>query len=252
MVGSLIFAAGADADGDPASDVLLYQDVYTTYSFTGPSLDRLKASVADAFASRLRIKVAVIATRNDLGSIPSLFGRPAEYARFLGTELRGAYIGPLLVVMPAGFGIYDGGRSVGPEQQVLKKLDPGGRSPATLTSAAADAVDELLARNALTSKDILAPVVYPRVPFAKAGQPVKLSFGIVEDSERASAVVAIFSGSRQLAMFRGPLRHVVFTQEQSVTWRVPDPVPANLRFCVRATDGSGNRGPQLCLPIKLG
>src|SRR5262249_49953284 len=39
-----------------------------------------------------------IATRTDLGSVPSLFGKPKAYAQFLGEEIRSFYTGPLLVV----------------------------------------------------------------------------------------------------------------------------------------------------------
>ena len=49
-----------------------------------------------------RVKVAVIASGADLGAIPSLFGKPTEYSRFLGVELSMYYVGPLLIVMPAG------------------------------------------------------------------------------------------------------------------------------------------------------
>jgi len=43
-----------------------------------------------------------------LGAIPSLFNKPNQYARFLGFELSAGFIGPLLIVMPSGFGIWDG------------------------------------------------------------------------------------------------------------------------------------------------
>src|SRR5207245_1571519 len=74
------------------------------------------------YTAGYRIKVAVVATKIDLGAIPSLFGKPAEYAKFLGQELSGYYIGPLLIVMPAGYGIYDGGRSTQAEDAILAGL----------------------------------------------------------------------------------------------------------------------------------
>jgi hypothetical protein len=60
------------------------------------------------------LKVAVIGSRQDLGGAPQFFGKPTDYAKFLGQEL-GVYgpdVGrnlsktPLMVVMPQGFGFY--------------------------------------------------------------------------------------------------------------------------------------------------
>ena len=50
------------------------------------------------------IRVAIIASRSDLGAITGLWLKPRAYARFLGLELSLAYTGRLLVVMPNGFG----------------------------------------------------------------------------------------------------------------------------------------------------
>jgi hypothetical protein len=113
------------------------------------------------------------------------------------------------------------------------------------------AVDRLLAAGALRSKDVFPPVVYPTVPFAKPGESVSLSYLILEDSKRASDVLTVFSGSQQLATFRFPLRPAIYTKPHSVSWLVPDPPPPELRYCVRATDASGNRGKESCMPIKF-
>jgi hypothetical protein len=104
-------SSAAFADGDPASDTLIFENVYFPYPAPGqqPSA-ALSAATRSVYARGYRIKVAVIASATDLGSIPSLFDKPADYAKFLGQELGLYYIGPLLIVMPAGFGIYDGGR----------------------------------------------------------------------------------------------------------------------------------------------
>lgn len=52
------------------------------------------------------IRAAIIASRTDLGSVTELWRQPATYARFLGQELSLVYRGPLLVVMPDGYGFY--------------------------------------------------------------------------------------------------------------------------------------------------
>ena len=76
---------------------------------------RSRARSNGVYADGNRVKVAVIATSDDLGAIPSLMNKPDDYAKFLGQELAGFYIGPLLIVMPSGWGVYDGGRSVAAE-----------------------------------------------------------------------------------------------------------------------------------------
>jgi hypothetical protein len=48
------------------------------------------------------VKVALVESAVDLGAIPQLFGKPAEYAPFLGREIAFKSKNPLLVIMPAG------------------------------------------------------------------------------------------------------------------------------------------------------
>ena len=112
----LVLTPSALADGDPANDVLLVKNVFLPYPApSAAASNELAAAVSSAYARGYRVKVAVIATETDLGSVPSLFNRPGDYARFLGQELNLYYVGPLLIVMPAGYGVYDGGRSTAPE-----------------------------------------------------------------------------------------------------------------------------------------
>ena len=111
----VLFAApgGALADGDPASDVLLGQDVFLPYSPVSSALaSRLYALTGAAAAHGYPLRVALIGARSDLGVVPALFGKPTAYARFLSAELGGAAPGPVLVVMPQGFGLAAGGRAL--------------------------------------------------------------------------------------------------------------------------------------------
>src|SRR5207253_9142514 len=97
----------ARADGDPASDVLPTDSIY--FPLSAPSADAqssLTSAVSAVYANGDRVKVAVIATADDLGAIPSLMNKPDDYARFLGQELMGFYVGPLLIAMPGGRGVY--------------------------------------------------------------------------------------------------------------------------------------------------
>jgi hypothetical protein len=109
----LLAPSAALADGDPASDVLLGQNVFFPYSPISPSIQRRLYSVCDAARrAGYPVRIALIAARSDLGVVPALFGRPQAYARFLSSELAGVVNGPVLVVMPSGFGLARQGRSL--------------------------------------------------------------------------------------------------------------------------------------------
>ena len=99
--------AVALADGDPASDVLLGENVFYPYSpAVSSSLQKsLNATTAAAKRAGFPIKVALIASPVDLGVIPDLFGKPQKYATFLDQEISFRAKQPLLVVMPAGYGV---------------------------------------------------------------------------------------------------------------------------------------------------
>ncbi len=104
---ALLAPAPARADADPASDVLLIQRVFYPYQPAVPQTlqNALNAEVAAAARAHFPIKVALIATRTDLGAIPELFGHPQRYAAFLDQEISFGTPQPLLVVMPNGYGV---------------------------------------------------------------------------------------------------------------------------------------------------
>ena len=158
LFGGPLAAAPAYGDGDPASDVLLYQRVF--FPFRQPSDQRkaqLTATVAAAKHSGYPIRVAVIQAPSDLGAVPQLFGKPQTYARFLDAELGYAGLnGLLVVVMPQGFGVAAGGRitksqryrprPVGRFEQTLAHArPPRSASPDDLVSAGIGAVRVLAA-----------------------------------------------------------------------------------------------------------
>ena len=80
-------APSAIADGDPASDVLLGQNVFVPYSPLSPTIKRRLYAVCDA-AQRAGypLRIALIASKSDLGVVPSVFGKPRVYARFLSSS----------------------------------------------------------------------------------------------------------------------------------------------------------------------
>ena len=164
-----------------------------------------------------RVKVAVIYDTADLGSIPSLYGNPSDYARFLGTELGLWYVGPLLIVMPAGFGIYDGGRSTAAESNVLKSISIAAATPDDLTRTATTAVSDLLhGAGALASPDITAPLVTAHPASARRGKKATLHFDVFDDSGRSSATVRVYEKTSLLATLAVPPALVVGTRKVAV------------------------------------
>lgn len=171
LVAVLAVPAAAPADVDPASDVLLLQDVFVPQS---PPPDQGKVSairkmLTEAKQAGFPLKVAIIGSATDLGGIPQLFGKPAQYARFLGTELTGATgqkTQPLLVVMAAGFGAWQLSPKATAAAQGVK-IGQGG-NPALIAAAIA---------------------AVPRVA-AAAGHPVKAVSGGGGGS--SGAPVAVF------------------------------------------------------------
>ena len=138
-------APPARADGDPASDYLLSQDVFLSFSegaHASSSAERLVQTVANAKKSGYTIKVAVIATPTDLGAIGGIFGEPQRYSQFLGQELVFLYKGRLLIVMPDGFGVFHYKHSVAAERSVLARLRVA-QGPEGMVDSATTAVAKL-------------------------------------------------------------------------------------------------------------
>ena len=134
----------ARADGDPGSDVLVYQPLFLASDAGVPIAEqvRLGELLRGAARAGFPIRVAIIAHRADLGAIGALWGRPQAYARFLGTELSLAYKGRLLIVMPDGLGFAWPGHSPAAAAATLDRIrtGPGG---AALADAARSAVTAL-------------------------------------------------------------------------------------------------------------
>ena len=244
-------AGGAGADGDPASDTLLEQNVYFPYQLpTQAARTALQHAIDEVYTNGDRVKVALVYDTTDLGSVGSLFGKPEDYAHFLGIELGLWYVGPLLVAMPAGFGVYDGGRSTAAEEGVLSSLHVDAISPDGLANSATIAVQRLAAADALGSPDIRPPYVTAHPAFAQRGKRATLRFDIFDDSGRSKAVVRVYENRRLLATLVSPMRFAIGTRKAGVSWRVPLKLASReLRFCVVAVDPAGNRSAQTCAPF---
>ena len=146
IVATMLVPAAALADGDPASDVLLGESVFYPYSPpVAIGLQKtLNAETAAASRAHFPIKVALIDTPVDLGAIPTLFGKPQQYADFLNQEI--SFFGTkqlLLVVMPNGYGVQGLDRSATDAAGTLKR--PAGSASNDLAQAAIAAVPKLAA-----------------------------------------------------------------------------------------------------------
>jgi hypothetical protein len=148
---ALALPGGAEANGDPASDVLLTTQVFLPFEapISDSAASDLKQTVAAANEKGYTIRVAVIAFTGDLGTAVSLWRRPQDYSKFLGSEIAFVYKNRLLVAMPSGFGFYNGRKPVPKELGVLAKVKPG-KTPTPLTESAAEAVRALAASAGVT------------------------------------------------------------------------------------------------------
>jgi hypothetical protein len=252
----LAFAAGitapvSRADGDPASDYLLVQNVFFPSQAPLQTVSAALVRAADAvYAHGDRVKVALIYDLDDLGAFPSLFGKPAEYAHFLGVKLGLWYVGPLLVVMPAGFGVYDGGRPTAAEEQVLRSVPVSAGSPDDLARSATVALQRLTAADALSSPDVKAPLVTAHPASATRGKPATLRFDVFDDSGRSKALVRVYENGSLLALVRSAEGFKIGTRNVRVRWLVPTRLRSRrLRFCVIASDPAGNQSAPACAPF---
>ncbi len=134
----------ARADGDPGSDVLVYQDLFAGAD-AGMSVGQqlqFDAMLKSAKQAGVPVRVALIASPSDLGAVTGLWRNPRAYARFLGLELSLAYKQRLVVVMPNGFGFNWPGHSTAAAYRLLANIpiEPGAGG---LLTAAESAVRKL-------------------------------------------------------------------------------------------------------------
>ena len=145
LIGAVV-APLAQADGDPGSDVLVYQDLFvgSTAGLSIPQQAQLGDLLKAAERSKFPIRVAIIGSPADLGAVTALWRKPQAYARFLGLELAQGYRQRLLVVMPNGLGFNWPGHSSGQAYQTLAgiRIENGADG---LASAAAAGVRKLAA-----------------------------------------------------------------------------------------------------------
>jgi hypothetical protein len=180
---ALAVAAPALADGDPASDYLLGRTAFVPpdAGVSSASANRLVQTLVDAKAKGYTIRVALIGSRYDMGSVTALWRLPKTYARFLGQELAFVYKGRLLVVMPNGYGTSLDGKATPAAQAVVDRLAPPAR-PAASADAAVRAVVALAAKEGV--------VVQPPAPVASSGSSTNRDRAIIAVAAVAAALLA--------------------------------------------------------------
>jgi cytochrome oxidase Cu insertion factor (SCO1/SenC/PrrC family)/thiol-disulfide isomerase/thioredoxin len=182
--------SAARADGDPGSDVLVYQSLFLSSDagISVPAQVALGASLQRAAHAGVPIRVAIIATPTDLGAVGALWRRPQDYARFLGLELSLSYTGRLLVVMPNGVGFNWPKHSPQATLRALRGIAPAAGGPG-LASAAQAAIRRVAAASGVS----IATPTSTGTPRAGASATSPVS-----SSQRKDTTVAIVAAALAL------------------------------------------------------
>lgn len=201
-----VWLPSASADGDPASDVLFGGTLFLPYTtrVSAALAAQVRAATRETASSGAPERVALIAGRGDLGAVPSLFGKPAAYARFLSLELQFVYAGRILVVMPQGVALARAGRSV--PAPALARLRPG-RGGAALARAALSALRSLGGRA-------------KSAPAAQAAPPARAASAAPPSSEPRAGITAWrLSNGKAVAIAAGGTGTFVVVGLGLVWWR---------------------------------
>jgi cytochrome c biogenesis protein CcmG/thiol:disulfide interchange protein DsbE len=177
---ALVVPAGALADGDPGSDELVYQHLFTGADDNISTAQQVQLGklLNATLALKAPVRVAIIGKQDDLGTVTPLWGDAARYAHYLGTELELEYGGRLVVVMPQGVATFWFHHDPGTQVNIAS-----GASPTQLVAAAVAGVDRYetaagISRTALTkaarsagvtSAAIIAAHASPTAAIASAG-----------------------------------------------------------------------------------
>jgi hypothetical protein len=154
-----VLPAGALADGDPASDVLISSTLYTPVAqkISPPVLQQLQRTIEQANAGGFQVRVALILDRTDLGAVPQLYGNPTSYVRLLSAELFYVWKGAVIAVQPGGIGVAN-----------IKPLAPA-QAAANTIKVAKPATADALAQAATTAIRKIAPMERSSITFTSDG-----------------------------------------------------------------------------------
>ncbi|HUZ84141.1 MAG TPA: hypothetical protein VMU66_05565 [Gaiellales bacterium] len=166
---------------DPASTALVFGPVFYPRVAPTPALAHNLTALANLSArTGYPLRIAIVRAAVDLGSLRELFRprqEPQAYATLLAHEISGSYSGPVLVVMPDGYGYSPGLRMVpiGGTTKLETVPDPIGRAIVAHLPPPAGASSDDLVRAATTALRRLSAgngVNLPaRAPAGVAGAP---------------------------------------------------------------------------------
>jgi hypothetical protein len=187
------------ADGDPASDVLLGENVFYPYSppVSAALQKSLNAATAAASRARFPIKVALIASPVDLGVIPDLFGKPQKYADFLDQEISFQTKQPLLVVMSTGYGAQ--GLDARAKSAIASLPKPAGKQSEALATAALLAVTRLAAAAGHSIKGSTAPQTGSRSGGGGSSAPLVIALAVAAGATAGALALITFRRRRVAA-----------------------------------------------------
>jgi cytochrome oxidase Cu insertion factor (SCO1/SenC/PrrC family)/thiol-disulfide isomerase/thioredoxin len=194
-------AAVARADGDPGSDVLVYQPLFlaSDAGVSVPEQVKLGALLRASAKSGFPIRVAIIASPADLGAVTSLWRKPRAYARFLGLELSQAYRGRLLVVMPNGFGFNWPGHSPAAAYRRLGRVSIGSSGDGQ-ASAAGLALRSLAQASGIKLAGPSSPT--PGAPRSPSSSPAHAARGSGADTVAAAIAAALVAAGGLALLLR--------------------------------------------------
>jgi hypothetical protein len=155
--------------------------------------------------------------------------------------------------MPQGFGFYDAGNETSAAERLLGDVDLNASSRNALVVSAARAVRRLSGSpDTQRTGDTRAPRVTALAARGRAGRAAPLRYRVSDSSGKSREVVRVYGPSYALyATLVKPLRRVR-AGAQEVRWRIPRASRASrLRFCVLATDPSGNTSRPSCAPLRI-
>ncbi len=199
MAAGGLVPAAARGDGDPASDVLVSQSLFLPYDtyVSSARQAQLEGLLRSAQRSGFSIRVAMIPSEYDLGSVGVLWRNPRTYARFLGIELSLTYTGRLLVVMPGGFGINWPHHSTAAAYKVLGDV-PIGAGGAGLVGATELAIHRLAAAAGVRLSSSASAAAPPR-----ASSSARSSASSSSNGSSASGTIVLVIGGLALALLAG-------------------------------------------------
>ncbi len=102
-----------------------------------------------------------------------------------------------------------------------------------------------------TVRDAAAPEVRALSSAGKAGSQVWLRYEAYDDSRGSRERITVRFRGRPLAEIRTKFTQRLYRSTVVARWRSPRLRRGSLRFCVTATDRSGNRSQPSCAPIVL-